>query len=79
MRDCARRPTWLAYPPLSEKPAKAKFGKKKMMQLGALVPFHATGGDLVCDYAQCPEATGYDFLAAPEIDTSPPRSWRGFC
>jgi hypothetical protein len=60
-------------------PAKAKFGKKKMMQLGELVPFHATGGDLVRDYAQCPEATGYDFLAAPEIDASPPRSWRGFC
>ena len=37
------------------------------MQLGVLVPFHATDGDprAVRDYAQCLEATGYDFLEAP--------------
>jgi hypothetical protein len=37
------------------------------MQLGVLVPIHATHGDprAVRDYAQCPEAKGYDFLEAP--------------
>jgi len=38
------------------------------MQLGALVPFSDTGGDpsLVRDFAQTLEATGYDFLEAPD-------------
>jgi len=38
------------------------------MQLGALVPFHDTGGDpdTVRDYAQALEAAGYDFLEAPD-------------
>jgi hypothetical protein len=38
------------------------------MQLGALVPFHATGGDpdTMRDYALCLEASGYDFLEAPD-------------
>jgi hypothetical protein len=38
------------------------------MQLGALVPFHDTGGDpnTVREYAQALEAAGYDFLEAPD-------------
>jgi alkanesulfonate monooxygenase SsuD/methylene tetrahydromethanopterin reductase-like flavin-dependent oxidoreductase (luciferase family) len=38
------------------------------MLLGALVPFHDTGGDpdTVREYAQALEATGYDFLEAPD-------------
>jgi hypothetical protein len=49
-------------------PAKAKPGKNKTMQLGVLVPFHATDGgpDTVRDYAQWLEATGYGFLETPD-------------
>lgn len=38
------------------------------MLVGALVPFHDTGGDpdTVCEYAQALEAAGYDFLEAPD-------------
>jgi hypothetical protein len=38
------------------------------MLLGALVPFHDTGGDpdTVREYAQALEAAGYDFLEAPD-------------
>jgi hypothetical protein len=38
------------------------------MQLGALMPFHDTGGDLdtVREYAQGLEAAGCDFLEAPD-------------
>jgi alkanesulfonate monooxygenase SsuD/methylene tetrahydromethanopterin reductase-like flavin-dependent oxidoreductase (luciferase family) len=38
------------------------------MLVGALVPFHDTGGDsdTVREYAQALEAAGYDFLAAPD-------------
>ena len=38
------------------------------MLVGALVPFHDTGGDAdtVCEYAQALEAAGYDFLEAPD-------------
>jgi len=38
------------------------------MLVGALVPFHDTGGDpdTVREYAQALEAAGYDFLEAPD-------------
>jgi alkanesulfonate monooxygenase SsuD/methylene tetrahydromethanopterin reductase-like flavin-dependent oxidoreductase (luciferase family) len=38
------------------------------MLVGALVPFHDTGGDpdTVREYAQALEAVGYDFLEAPD-------------
>jgi hypothetical protein len=39
-----------------------------IMLLGALVPFHDTGGDpdTVRESAQAREASGYDFLEAPD-------------
>jgi alkanesulfonate monooxygenase SsuD/methylene tetrahydromethanopterin reductase-like flavin-dependent oxidoreductase (luciferase family) len=38
------------------------------MLVGALVPFHDTGGDpdTVREHAQALEAAGYDFLEAPD-------------
>jgi hypothetical protein len=59
--------TWLVNPPLREN-LPSKLGKNKTMQLGVLVPFHATDGDpdTVRDYAQCLKATAYDFLEAPD-------------
>src|SRR5580704_8955635 len=41
------------------------------MLVGALVPFHDTGGDpdTVREYAQALEAAGYNFLAGPSVST----------
>jgi hypothetical protein len=42
-----------------------------IMLVGALVPFHDTGGDpdTVREYAQALEAAGYNFLAGPSVST----------
>jgi hypothetical protein len=62
-------------------PAKAKPGKNKTMQLGVVVPYHATDGglDTVRDYAQWLEATCYDFLETPDhalgADIATRRDW----